>query len=262
LVDFLKGYFDKLIPVREHYHIMRWEDLILNPIGTIKELGKVLNLEVTDPAAETIWKQRDHVNLTGHHLHNYRVGHGKVNEWKTTLTNHHLEMMRQKNIEPIGKEFGYGPIEYLDETQYTDFQKTIDDHIKRGEICDPTKDRDLFCFAFNKSNINSEKFPFRRYPWKTHTQLERSCFTEQALEQEIWETAETVAGKVNAALDDIATADFYERRTADAALDRVERCRGTFDEASNRSFDNALQYARELTQRYFMPVPVGTKVNA
>ena len=44
---------------------------------------------VTEAAAQTIWKQRDHVNLTGHHLHNYRVGHGKVNEWKMTLTNHH-----------------------------------------------------------------------------------------------------------------------------------------------------------------------------
>ena len=262
LTDFLKGFFDKLISVREHYHVFRWEDLILEPIKTIKAVGLALNLDVKDDAAQTIWKQRDHVNLTGHHLHNYRVGHGKVGEWKTTLTNHHLEMIRQKGIEPIYKEFGYGPIEYLDETQYTDFQKTLDDHIKRGEICDPTKDRDLFTFAFNKSNINSEKFPFRRYPWKTHTQLERSCFTEQALEQEIWEIAESTAAKVNAALEPVAAANFYEQRTANAALDRIERCRGTFDPTSNQMFDNALNYARELTRRYFAPVSVGTAGNA
>lgn len=256
LADFLKGFFDKLIPVREHYHIMRWEDLILKPVETIKAVGRAINLDVSDAVAATIWQQRDHVNLTGQHLHNYRVGHGKVGEWKTTLTNHHLEMMRQKGIEPISQEFGYGPLDDLDETQYTDFQKTVDDHIRRGAICDPTKDRDLFCFAFNKSNINSEKFPFRRYAWKTHTQLERSCFTEQALEQEIWEVAEATAGKVNAVLGEIAAADFYERRTADAALNRVERCRGTFDAASNAAFDKALAYSRELTRQYFMPLPV------
>ena len=210
-------------------------------------------------AAAVIWKDRDHVNLTGHHLHNYRVGHGKVGEWKTTLTNHHLEMMREKGIEPIFKEFGY-PFEYLDESQYTEFQKTIDGYIRRGEICDPTKDRDLFTFAFNKSNINSEKFPFRRYPWKAHTQLERSCFTELELEQEIWETAESVAGKVNAVLDEVAACDFYQRHTAEAALNRIERCRGTFDPASNAAFDQSLKYARELTRQYFLPVPVGAKV--
>ena len=259
LADFLKGFFDKLIPVREHYHILRWEDLILEPVKTIKAVGRILNLDVSDEAAAVIWKDRDHVNLTGHHLHNYRVGHGKVGEWKTTLTNHHLEMMREKGIEPIFKEFGY-PFEYLDESQYTEFQKTIDGYIRRGEICDPTKDRDLFTFAFNKSNINSEKFPFRRYPWKAHTQLERSCFTELELEQEIWETAESVAGKVNAVLDEVAACDFYQRHTAEAALNRIERCRGTFDPASNAAFDQSLKYARELTRQYFLPVPVGAKV--
>ena len=261
LTDFLKGFFDKLIPVREHFHIFRWEDLILTPVETIKAVGRTLNLEVSDAAAQTIWKQRDHVNLTGNHLHNYRVGHGKVGEWKTTLTNHHLEMMREKNIEPIFKEFGY-PFEYLDESQYTDYQKIIDDHIRRGEICDPTTDRDLFTFAFNKSNINSEKFPFRRYPWKTHTQLERSCFTEEALEQEIWEIAENVAGKVNAVLDTVAEGNFYQRGTSEKALDKLERCRGTFDAHSNGLFDQALAYSRELTKRYFTPVPVGAAGNA
>lgn len=263
LADFLKGFFDKLIPVRDKFHIVRWEDLILEPVMTIKTVGRIINLNVTDAAAAAIWKQLDHVNLTGQHLHNYRVGKGKVGDWKTTLTNHHLEMMREKGIEPIAKEFGYGPIEYLDESTYTDFQKTVSEAIVRGEPCDPTKDRDLFCFAFNKSNINSEKFPFRRYPWKTHTQLERSCFTELALEQEICDVAEATAAKVNAVLEEIAAADFYEARPSHAALDRIERnCAGTFDAAGNQQLADALKFARQLTSNYFQPALLGLDAEA
>ena len=91
--------------------------------------------------------------------------------------------------------FGYGALSELDESRFTDYQRTIDDHIRRGAICDPTTDRDLFGFAFNKSNINAEKFPFRKYGWKAHTQLERTCFGDTAMEQEIWEVAEDAAGQ-------------------------------------------------------------------
>lgn len=257
LTDFLKGYFDGFMPMSERYHVMRWEDLITSPVPTIQAMGRAINLNVSEPVARAVWAKLDHVNLTGHHKHNYRQGKGIVGDWKNSLTNHHLEMIKKKGFDPVMKAFGYGPVEYLDEAAYTDYQKEIDAHIRAGTICDRTEDRDLFGFAFNKSNINSEKFQFRRYPWKTHTQLERSCFGDVKMEQEIWETAEDAAGKVNTVLDEIASGNFFEARTANAALDRVERKgQGIFDAAADRNFVQALQHARELTCAYFAPVAV------
>lgn len=257
LADFLKTYFDQFMPVRDRFHIMRWEDLITDPVPTIKAMGQAISLDVADPVCAGIWAKLDHVNLTGHHKHNYRAGKGIVGDWQRSLTNHHLEIVRKKGLEPVMKEFGYGPIQYLDESQYTDYQKEIDDCIRHGEVRDRTSDRDLFGFAFNKSNINADKFQFRRFPWKTHTQLERSCFGDLAMEQEIWEVAEDTAGRVNAVLDEIVRSDFHIARTANAAIDRLEKkFSGSFDAAGNSNFTQSLNYARELTRHYFMPVPV------
>lgn len=259
LADFLKTYFDQFIPVRDHFHIMRWEDLITDPVPTIKGMGRALSLDVADPVCTAIWAKLDHVNLTGYHKHNYRTGKGIVGDWQRSLTNHHLEIIRKKGLEPVMQEFGYGPIEQLDESLYTDYQKEIDDCIRRGEVRDLTTDRDLFGFAFNKSNINAEKFQFRRYPWKAHTQLERSCFGDVEMEQEIWNVAEDAAGRVNAVLDEIVGGNFYEERTAAVSLERLERkYSGSFDATGNGAFNQALQYARELTRQYFMPVPVNS----
>lgn len=143
LADFLKTYFDQFMPVRDRFHIMRWEDLITDPVPTIKAMGQAISLDVADPVCAGIWAKLDHVNLTGHHKHNYRAGKGIVGDWQRSLTNHHLEIVRKKGLEPVMKEFGYGPIQYLDESQYTDYQKEIDDCIRHGEVRDRTSDRDL-----------------------------------------------------------------------------------------------------------------------
>lgn len=257
LTDFLKAYFDAFIPVRERYHVMRWEDLISEPVRTIKTMGKAINLDIADAPAAAVWARLDHVNLTGHHKHNYRQGKGVVGDWKKSLTNRHLEIIRARGLEKAMREFGYGALEQLDESAFTDYQRTIDAHIGRGEICDPTEDRDLFGFAFNKSNINAEKFQFRRYDWKAHTQLERSCFGDVAMELEIWEAAEAEAARVNAVLDDVVAGDFHQAHTSLAAIDALERAHGdTFGGEAGAGFAQAAAYSRELTRHYFQPVAV------
>ena len=76
------------------------------------------------------------------------------------------------------------------------------------------------------------------------------------MEQEIWGVAEDTAGRVNAVLDEIVQGDFHIARTANAAIDRLEKFSGSFDATGNGNFAQSLQYARELTRHYFMPVPV------
>jgi len=214
LVSHLKRYLEAFVPVRDRYAVMRWEDLIDRPVPTIQELASAAGLSVDDSEAAAIWAELDHRNLTGAHKHNYRSGFGIVGNWRKWLTNRHLELIRDIGLGTVTEVLGYAADETLDETAYTPFQREIAAMIARGQIYDDYDDRDLFTFAFNKSNIDIDKFKFRRYPWRANTQIERSCLSEPALELRLWDVAESAATQVNGLLSDLVTGDFASPRAA------------------------------------------------
>ena len=141
--------------------------------------------------ASDIWRKIDHVNLTGAHKHNFRLGHGVVGGWKSWITNTHLDMMRDYGLEDFSQEWGYGKIDMLDETAYTPFQKKLADAIANKKIIREYDDENLFGFAFNKSNLDLNRFTFKRYGWRTHTQIERSSCTDEDLVMEVSDAAES-----------------------------------------------------------------------
>jgi hypothetical protein len=197
LVRFLAPYLREFLRHRSGYTVMRWEDLITEPVPTIRRLGKAAGIEVSEAFAREIWAKLDHVNLTQAHKHNYRPGAGVVGDWKRWVINEHLDIARRHGLEDIAVELGYGKFARLDESRYTPFQHQVADFIRRGVVCREFFDRDLFTFAFNKSNLVSDKFPFRRPGWREHTQIERSIFSDEALERAIWDVAENATGELN-----------------------------------------------------------------
>jgi hypothetical protein len=201
LVKFLAGYFDEFMAVHDRYILMRWEDLIRQPVPTILRLAGESGVPVTEGYAASLWRKLDHVNLTQAHKHNYRVGHGVVGGWKNWITNHHLRMIKDYGFDKHMTTLGYGEIEFFDETAYTPFQRKVSDCIDAGKVHTEFFDPDLFTFAFNKSNLVSDKFPFKRYEWRQHTQIERSIFENEDLQGEIWDCAEQACAEVNALLD-------------------------------------------------------------
>lgn len=201
LVKFLAGYFEEFMAVHDRYILMRWEDLIQQPIPTILRLAKESGVPIDEDYAISIWRKLDHVNLTQAHKHNYRVGHGVVGGWRNWITNHHLRMIKDYGFEKHMVALGYGKIEFLDEAKYTPFQQKVSACINEGKIYDEFPDRDLFTFAFNKSNLISDKFPFKRYAWRKHTQIERSIFQDEDLQNKIWDCAEQACGEVNELLE-------------------------------------------------------------
>jgi hypothetical protein len=202
LVRFLAPYLREFLRHRRGYTVMRWEDLITEPVPTIRRLGKAAGIEVTEAFAREIWAKLDHVNLTQAHKHNYRPGAGVVGDWKRWVVNEHLEIARRHGLEDIAVELGYGKFARLDESRYTPFQQQVAGFIRRGEVCREFFDRDLFTFAFNKSNLVSDKFPFRRPGWREHTQIERSIFKDEGLERAVWDVAETATRELNEFLRD------------------------------------------------------------
>jgi hypothetical protein len=249
LVKFLVGYLEDFVSHWRRYHVMRWESLLLLPEATILQLAGAAGIKLSEAQAAAIWARLDHVNLTGHHRHNYRAGKGIVGDWRRWLVNEHFQLFEEMGLEPLMVELGYGRMPRLKEAEYTDFQVKVRDHLKRGQICQETEDADLFTFAFNKSNIVSDAFPFRRRPWRQWTRIERSIFTDEALEDEIWDVAEELTGRVNQVLLDFLGRE--HRTTGDllATLTDLETAhRDLFARAPKRT-EAAFERARATLRR-------------
>jgi hypothetical protein len=203
IVRFYVNAFADFLPVRDKFAVMRWEDLILNPVETIGAAAAAAGTPIGASFAAQIWERLDHINLTGHHQHNYRAGKGIVGDWRNWLTNHHLDILRRSGLEGVGVTLGYGPLEPFAESGYTAFQAQLDWLIGRGEIHTADVDADLFGYAFNKSNIDASQFNFRQHGWRAHTRIERSSFADVRLEQMISDAAEEAAARINKLFDEV-----------------------------------------------------------
>jgi hypothetical protein len=161
-------------------------------------------------------------------------------------------MIRDSGLSPCLEQFGYEPIPSLNETDYTPLQQQVSACIKSGKVFNPTDDDVLFGFAFNKSNVADTKFEFRRHGWREHTQLERSCFSDQNLEQAVWDTAESAAGVLNRLLKCVLSGSYFESSEAYASLKHVEQeLGGQFAGEWDRFFYAAIDKARQRVTGYF-----------
>ncbi|AMA58982.1 sulfotransferase domain-containing protein [Bradyrhizobium sp. CCGE-LA001] len=219
IVRHYKGYFDEFLPVADRFHVTRWEDLIERSAETIRRVALQAGLVIEADHAGQIWQRLDHINLTGHHEHNYRRGKGLVGDWKNWMTNAHLEIIREHGLEDAMQVFGYGRIEPLDEARYTPFQRRVAELVSRGKVFEDHADLDLFGFAFNKSNIDASAFAFRRYGWRLHSSVERSGFSDEGIVMAVWEAAETAAGELNAVLDQLLAGDYSSEARATASVE-------------------------------------------
>lgn len=208
IARFYLRYFSDYLAVRDRYAEMRWEDLLQKPVPTIRRVARVLGADIPDDLALNIWKQIDHQNLTGPHHHNFRKGGGIVGGWKTWMTNRHLQLLQEMGFDAISEALGYGRIGRLSESDYSPFQQQVDGYLANDKIyTDPDQDADLFGFAFNKSNLDSEAFEFERPGWRQATAIERSSFRDKALQGRLWDCAEAAMLRLRGILDDMAGAE-------------------------------------------------------
>lgn len=249
LVRFLAPHLREFLRHRHGYTVMRWEDLITEPVRTIRRLGAAAGIEVSEAFARDVWMRLDHVNLTQAHRHNYRPGAGVVGDWKKWVVNSHLEIARRHGLEEIAVELGYDGFGPLDESQYTPFQQRVAELIRHGEVHRECFDPDLFTFAFNKSNLVSDKFPFRRHEWREHTQIERSIFRDEALERAVWDAAENATRDLNEFVQDFLREPCH---TAADALRHLRELRRRYEKSLGASdpvrFAEGFRAAEEATR--------------
>jgi hypothetical protein len=223
LATHLAREIEAYLPHRSRYVEMRWEELIEQPPATIARLAAAAGTPIPNAGARRIWERIGYRNLTGAHRHNFREGHGRVGDWKRWLVEEHLEMARAAGLGPMMRELGYDPVERIEPAAHTPFQKKVAAALRAGKVLDETEDRDLFTFAFNKTNIDFAQFGFRIGEWREHTRVERSCFADEALERRASDAAESACAAMNAFLAVLLAADFDR----DDPLAILERHRGT-----------------------------------
>ncbi|MEW5775149.1 MAG: hypothetical protein AB1916_16650 [Thermodesulfobacteriota bacterium] len=269
LVTPMKAYLEEYLDCRDRFAgTMRWEDLLTHPVRTILQVAEWAGIDCDADFAGHIWDGLAYRNLTGAHRHNFRQGQAKTDGWRKALVNAHLDILRQEGIDRLCLELGYGPIADITAAEHTPFQTSVQRLLDKGEIHAGHLDRDLFCFAFNKSNLDSSKFPFRRYPWRAHTRMERSCFADEALQNKVWDAAEEAAGQVNAVfrtvldvLDEDGNAsretllDAVQASDADPAL--LERAVRALEAATGRA-ERVPPDAGRIASRLGRPVPLAS----
>jgi hypothetical protein len=252
IVKFYVKAFADFLPVRGDFAVMRWEDLILSPIETIQAVAEAAGTPIGTTFAAQIWEKLDHVNLTGHHKHNYRAGKGIVGDWRHWLTNHHLDILRRSGLEEVALTFGYEPFHPLDESEYTPFQSQVDRLIHKGEVHHANVEPDLFGYAFNKSNIDASQFNFRKHEWREHTWIERSTFVDVRLEQVISDAAEASTARINALLDGSLAMRCQSEQETRAQLDRLRADNtGALRPHLPARYDAAFSDAAELVANAF-----------
>jgi len=210
LVRFLRDYLESFVPIIEKYNVVKWEDIINSPIETIAQIGKLIDIDVNEDEINNIWDKLDHKNLPKHHLFNFRKGHGIVGEWKKRLTNHHLKIFEKYNFNNYLRKLGYEEIKYFNEKEYTDFQREVDLHINKGQICNKISDDNLFKFCWNKSNIAVTSHEFDRFQRDGDSQVERSSLKDNRVAVEFSEFIKPKVELINKMLRDFETNPSFE----------------------------------------------------
>jgi hypothetical protein len=202
LIIYLVNYLKEFISVKDRFlYVMKWENLILEPVKTILEIADVAKISITEKTAVEIWEKIQYRNLTRWHRHSFRKG--VIGDWKLSITNTHMELFRSYGFDEFLEELGYAKAEYFNEAEYTPTQKIIEEYLKKGHIYKPHEDENLFKFAFNKTNLTSSKFPFKSYSRLGDIHIERSTFKDEVIIQGFREAIGNAIATANQFLTEI-----------------------------------------------------------
>ena len=235
----LKSSLKELQELHAHFHIIAWEDMVTTPKETIFKLAGDLELPLSETQCSEIWENIGFRNLTGAHKHNYRVGKAYIGDERESLTNEHIDIMKEQGFDELAEFFGYGVLEYIPRSEYTEFQEKVESHIKCDKIYDPLEDRVLFDLAFNKSNIDFSGFGFRTYDWREHTRIERSNIEDPALELEVWDAAEKNVAAVSELFIEIERA-FNGEGSVKSFIETAKKLRNEFPDVNQNGAVKAI----------------------
>ena len=181
--------YQTLVEHLDKVHLHKWEDIVGRPVETIKLISKQLNVDIEAKTAYAIWRKISYRNLTQSHQHNFRKKGVDLSGHNSTLTNKHIEILRDFGFCEIARELNIEEPTWIDPSSYSNFQYELDAAISQNKKIE-FPDEELFWLSFQKSNIDFSNFNFRLFDWKTSTKLERTNIESDELIHTVWEVFE------------------------------------------------------------------------
>ncbi|MCI4627140.1 MAG: sulfotransferase domain-containing protein [Candidatus Magnetoovum sp. WYHC-5] len=101
-----KAYYEEFINLQnEDMHVVRYEDIITNPIAIIQEIAIRLGVEASEDEIRSIWNEYGFKPLMpGEKTHMFKPGAGK---WKKYFTKHHVDILKSLDYPALLREYGY-----------------------------------------------------------------------------------------------------------------------------------------------------------
>lgn len=96
--------YKNFIDNKDKVFFVKYDDLMENPIRTIKNLAVSLDIEVTEAQCRDIWSEFGNRNLNDKHFHCWRPGSGK---WKEFIGAKQIEMFRASKLADYSEQLGY-----------------------------------------------------------------------------------------------------------------------------------------------------------
>ena len=196
MVEPMRKSYTELADDKDNVELFHWESMLSNPIQTILRISHELNLDTSYDSAAAIWAKIGFKNLTQSHKHNYRSFGKKLTGHYSSLVNEHIEILRDNDFLALSKQLQIEPPSFIDERNYSDFQKILSSNIKKGHVIRYTKDVELYWLSFQKTNIDFTKFDFKVFSWKKHTKLERTNITDEQITNGLWDIFERETAKM------------------------------------------------------------------
>ena len=190
MVEPMRKSYAELANNKDNVKLFHWENILSSPTQTILRISQELNLNTSYDDAEAIWAKIGFKNLTQSHKHNYRSLGKKLTGHYSSLVNEHIEILRNNDFLALSKQLQLEPPSFIDERNYTDFQKILGSNIKKGNVIHYAKDVELYWLSFQKTNIDFTKFDFRVFGWRKHTKLERTNINDEQITNRLWDIFE------------------------------------------------------------------------
>lgn len=178
LVEPYKKYLNDFCASSGKFKVVLWENIIERPYQTIFDLSETLELCLSKKTCKKVYDRLRYRNLTGAHLHNFDYTSAKRDRWKTALTNSHIEMLKDYGFDDYNDHWGYPKLSYTKPSDYSNFQKKLERSMRNGVVIDELTDRQLYGYAFNKSNLDFSKFNFLTFEPKKYSHIEKTDIFE------------------------------------------------------------------------------------
>ncbi len=204
LVKHLISYLKEFSAVKNHFHTVKWEDIIQKPAETIHGIAVARGVDMDKTAAQAIWDKIGYKNLTGDHGYNFKKDRtkGSVDDWKNYLTNQHLELFRDHGVEEFLEAFGYDKLRLIDKGKYTPFQQEVSSALDSGrQITDGLEDKNLQIFNWNKSNVTVTSHEFKRFEKLSYSVIERASYKDLEILEQFAAYIDQVMAGINDIID-------------------------------------------------------------